>query len=250
MILLFLFVFFVYPGKLQGNKISESITAITQNPNKFKYRPPSFQLVWSLTFRNTVQCRETITQFLHVSLARVSCIWMSKVIFPSTSWISLQDHLCNSGWCATLKTQLQTLIIFSSVCFYASISGAGGTISESSTFLHERVRGANADMSRKRSKYGFKYLSKSICGWLILTQKRVKSQHIICCTITKYLSGVAVHSSCCKTMSLLQAQTWVWDWVSFFLILTIHLTEFYWTYHLQGLWQDMVPFTTTLIPPE
>lgn len=35
-----------------------------------------------------------------------------------------------------------------------AVSGAGRTISESSTFLHERVSGANAYMSSKKSKYG------------------------------------------------------------------------------------------------
>lgn len=49
-------------------------------------------------------------------------------------------------------------------CVLLAVSGAGGTILKSSTFLHERVRRANADMSKNISTKSYKYASPQ---WLI-----------------------------------------------------------------------------------
>lgn len=128
------------------------------------------------------------TVFSNPTLKVTQCPkWYAFLVF----WKELKnlfDHLTsNIGWCCTLKTGLKPVHFFQRVLL--AVNGAGGTISESSTFLHERVRRANARMSRNKSKYGYKYASKSMCGWFTVFWhlKRVKRQHITRCMMRRCL---------------------------------------------------------------
>lgn len=80
-----------------------------------------------------------------------------------------------------------------------AVSGARGTISESSTFLHERVKRANADMSR--NNYANKYASGvSMCGWFILTLQEPRDHTVqdekVTCAKIKWYCGLICDLTC------------------------------------------------------